>query len=183
MWWRIVEWLSKVLIYFQNFPWKLRMNSQVNSSLFLCNVVCDLIRSVSDRLIRFICMWCVSGYSFLLSRDVKLRNNGNIVMSFEVGCTVTAQIIGVEISHYQMPLVSPLLFLHRETRQNRRNNWMLINSYIPVISYTKLNFVSYVGLSSPNFLIFILYQLLSSNFRCILSVIPKSWLSAQSLSI
>jgi hypothetical protein len=57
-----------------------------------------------------------------------------------------ATILGFK-THYQMSLVSPLLFLHRETRQNWRNNWMLINTYIPVISYTKLNFVTCVGLS------------------------------------
>ncbi len=52
-----------------------------------------------------------------------------------------------------------------------------------MISITNLNFVTYEGLSSPNFLIFMLYQFISSNFRCILSVIPKSWLSAQLLSV
>ncbi len=40
-------------------------------------------------------------------------------------------------------------------------------TYIPVISNTKLNFISYVGLSWPRFIMFILYQLISSNFRCI----------------
>jgi hypothetical protein len=46
---------------------------------------------------------------------------------------------------------------------------LFIGTHIPVISYTKVNFVTYVSLSLPNFLIFILYQLISSNFRCILS--------------
>jgi hypothetical protein len=59
-----------------------------------------------------------------------------------------------------------LLLLHRETRQNGRNNWLLIHTYIPVISITKLNFFSCVGLSLPSFLTFILYHFISSNFRC-----------------
>ncbi len=47
-----------------------------------------------------------------------------------------------------------------------------------MISYTKLNFVTNVGLSWPIFFIFILHQLISSNSRCMLSVIPTSWLLA-----
>ncbi len=83
-----------------------------------------------------------------------------------------------------MSLVSPLLLLLCETRRNGQNKLLLINTYIPVISYTKLNFVTYVGLSWHSlFLICILYQLISPKSRCILSVIPTSWLSAQSLSI
>jgi hypothetical protein len=44
-----------------------------------------------------------------------------------------------------MSPMSPLLFLHRETKKNGGNNLLLIYTYIPVISNTEFNFISNAG--------------------------------------
>jgi hypothetical protein len=61
----------------------------------------------------------------------------------------------------------PGQLMKRNEKMGETKQIVAIYTYIPVISNTKWIFVSCVGLSLPSFLIFMLYQLISLNIRCI----------------
>jgi hypothetical protein len=107
--------------------------------------------------------WYVSFHDVTKTRATQATSSNKFLI---LSCQLKTELFK---THYQMSLMSPMLLLVSFMLKRAKQIVANLYTYIPVISITKLNFVLYVGLSLPSFLIFILYHFISSNFRCIVA--------------